>query len=221
MAQNKHTTAVIFNTLRDRICLLDYPPGTVLREAALAKEFGISRTPIRAVLQRLEHGALVAVRDGVGTIVTDLDSTELKDIYEMRQKMAELIGVLSPREITYADEQAAIDLLGRAKRLVKDYSASEYWQINHAQHALIADLIGNAVLRETWDQLYYRSARFWYREASHAPEGVAGDLVAELSEVVRALHKRDAVAVGYTQRNFIAYGFAKLQAALSPDQPIS
>lgn len=215
MAQDKNTATDIFETLRQRICLLDYLPGTVLREAALAKEFGISRTPIRAVLQKLEHSALVAVRDGVGTIVTDLDATELKDIYEMRQKIAELIGVLSPHDITHADEQAAMALLERAKRLVKEYSASEYWQINHAQHALIADLIGNAVLRETWDQLYYRSARFWYREASHAPEGIADDLVAELSEVARALHKRDAVALGYTQRIFIAYGFAKLQTALN------
>lgn len=216
MATDKHTTVRIFEILRDRICLLDYPPGTILREAALAKEFGISRTPIRAVLQRLEHGSLVSVRDGVGTIVTDLDTTALKDIYEMRQKMAELIGTLSPREITDADEKTAMDLLDQAKQLVTNYNASEYWQINHAQHALIADLIGNSVLRETWDQLYFRSARFWYREASRTPDGVAQDLVAELSETARALRERDAAAVGYTQRNFIAFGFARLKAALKP-----
>ena len=219
MGIDKHTTTGIYETLRDRICLLDYPPGSVLREAALAKEFGISRTPIRAVLQRLEHGSLVTVRDGVGTIVTDIDVAELCDIYEMRLKIAELIGVLSPRDITLEDEAAAQALLERAKRLVNDYSASEYWQINHAQHALIADLIGNSVLREAWDQLYYRSARFWYREASRTPEGVAQYLVAELSEIPRALRQRDAVAIGYIQRNYIAYGFARLKAALNPDQP--
>ena len=221
MGIDKHTTASIYAILRDRICLLDYPPGTVLREATLAKEFGVSRTPIRAVLQRLEHGSLVTVRDGVGTIVTDIDVAELCDIYEMRLKVAELIGVLAPRDITPDDEAAAQALLERAKRLVTHYSASEYWQINHAQHALIADLIGNSVLRETWDQLYYHSARFWYREASRAPDGVAQDLVAELSEISRALRARDARAVGYIQRNFIAYGFASLKAALNPDQPIS
>ena len=219
MGIDKHTTTGIYETLRDRICLLDYPPGSVLREAALAKEFGISRTPIRAVLQRLEHGSLVTVRDGVGTIVTDIDVAELCDIYEMRLKIAELIGVLSPRDITLEDEAAAQALLERAKRLVNDYSASEYWQINHAQHALIAELIGNSVLREAWDQLYYRSARFWYREASRTPEGVAQYLVAELSEIPRALRQRDAVAIGYIQRNYIAYGFARLKAALNPDQP--
>jgi DNA-binding GntR family transcriptional regulator len=214
MTADKHTTASIFEILRDRICLLDYPPGTILREAALAKEFGISRTPIRAVLQRLEHGSLVRVRDGVGTIVTDLDTTALRDIYEMRQKTAELIGILSPRKITANDERAASNLLDRAKQLVGGYNAPEYWRINHEQHALIADLIGNSFLRETWDQLYFRSARFWYREASRAPEGIAQDLVAELTEVVRALHAQDAIAVGYIQRNFIASGFARLQSAL-------
>jgi len=221
MTVEKHTTASIFETLRDRICLLDYPPGTVLREAELAKEFGISRTPIRAVLQRLEHGSLVTVRDGVGTIVTDLNKAELNDIYEMRLKMAELIGVLSPREITPDNEATAARLLKRANQLVDDYSPSEYWQINHAQHALIADLIGNSVLREVWDQLYFRSARFWYQEASRAHVGVAQDLVAELGEVARALRERDAMAVGYIQRNFIAFGFARLKAATNPDLPIS
>ncbi len=221
MASDKHTTSNIFETLRDRICLLDYLPGTILRETTLAKEFGISRTPIRAVLQRLEHGGLVIVRDGVGTIVTDLDTNALRDVYEMRQKTAELIGSLSPRKITANDEQAASDLLDRAKQLVKDYNAPEYWRINHEQHALIADLIGNLVLRETWDQLYYRSARFWYREASRAPEGIAQDLVAELTEISRAIRARDAIAVGYTQRNFIAFGFARLQSALKSGEATS
>ena len=216
MGTDKHTTASIYAILRDRICLLDYPPGTVLREATLAKEFGISRTPIRAVLQRLEHSSLVTVRDGVGTIVTDIDAAELCDIYEMRLKVAELIGVLAPRDITPDDEAATIALLARAKQLVTQYSASEYWQINHAQHALIADLIGNSVLREVWDQLYFRSARFWYQVASNTPDGAAQGLVAELSEVARALRQRDAIAIGYTQRNFIAFGFARLKLALNP-----
>lgn len=211
---DKHSVNSIFHILRDRICLLDYQPDDILRETALATEFGVSRTPIRAVLQRLEHGQLVMVRDGVGTIVTNPNVAELSDIYEMRIKMAELIGVLSPRAITTEDEVAIADLLKRTRHLVDAYNPSEYWRINHAQHALIADLIGNSVLRETWDQLYFRSARFWYREASRAPAGVAKDLVAEISDVARAYHQRDAVAVGYIQRNYIAYSFDRLKAAL-------
>ncbi len=91
--------AALFSTLRDRICLLDYPPGTVLREAVLAAEFGLSRTPIRSVLQRLAHDGLIESRDGVGTIVTAPDFPEIRDIYLVRLKIAERIGQMDPRPI--------------------------------------------------------------------------------------------------------------------------
>ncbi len=82
--------------LRDRICLLDYPPGTKLSEEALAAEFGISRTPLRRVLGRLElQGLLVSVQ-GVGTIVTDADIEALSQVYQLRMELAEMIGRLSP-----------------------------------------------------------------------------------------------------------------------------
>ena len=44
----------LYRELRDRISLLQYPPGTALRESALADEFGVSRTPIRRALHQLE-----------------------------------------------------------------------------------------------------------------------------------------------------------------------
>ncbi|MEZ5475956.1 MAG: GntR family transcriptional regulator [Thiolinea sp.] len=45
--------------MRRRICLLDYPPNTRLREEDLASEFGVSRTPLRRVLGHLESEGLV------------------------------------------------------------------------------------------------------------------------------------------------------------------
>ncbi|MBV9219252.1 MAG: GntR family transcriptional regulator, partial [Methylobacteriaceae bacterium] len=48
----------LYRTLRDRICLFDYPPGGRLSEEELAKEFSISRTPVRRVLGRLEAEGL-------------------------------------------------------------------------------------------------------------------------------------------------------------------
>ncbi len=63
----------IHATLRDRICLLEYAPGSLLREALLAEEFGVSRTPIREILQRLAQEGLVSTRNGVGTLVRPLD----------------------------------------------------------------------------------------------------------------------------------------------------
>jgi DNA-binding GntR family transcriptional regulator len=86
----------IYRILRDRICLLEYAPGSHLSEEELAQEFEISRTPVRRVLARLESEGLVQSVHGVGTIVTDVDIEELQQVYHLRMELAELIGKLSP-----------------------------------------------------------------------------------------------------------------------------
>jgi DNA-binding GntR family transcriptional regulator len=202
----------IFETLRDRICLLDYPPGTVLREAELAAEFGVSRTPIRAVLQQLAHGGLVAAKDGVGTIVTDLPRTEIRDIYLMRMKTAELIGAMDPLPLDPALGLAIAGLRAQAADLQDQFDIHAYWRINHELHLLIGGVIGNTALREIWDHFYFKSARHWYQHARNSTEDVSKALVAELDEVLRAVNEGDATALGYVQRNSIAYGLARLIA---------
>ena len=200
----------IFQILRDRICFVEYPPGTVLGEAELAAEFGVSRTPVRAALQKLAHDGLIVSRGGVGTIVTDLSFEEIQDIYHMRLKLAEMIGHMQPHEINEEHVMAAKSLLQRATQLAKTFDITEYGQTNHDLHFLISGIIGNTALQKMWDHFYFQSARMWYPHVRAAPANVAASLVAELVEVIRALGENGVVALGYSQRNSIAYGLSRL-----------
>lgn len=200
----------IYEVVRDRICLLEYPPGMVLHEAKLASEFGVSRTPIRTVLQRLAFGALIETKDGVGTIVTSLSLDELRDIYEVRLKIAEMIGHLSPKSCTQDHVQEAELLRARAEVLARNFNSVEYWRINHDLHFLIGDLIGNRALKHMWDHFYFQAARSWYALAKGMPSEVSISLLDQLAEVCRALRAGDVVAVGYTERNYIAFGLRRV-----------
>jgi len=63
----------IATELRNRICMMQSVSDNItLHEGALATEFGVSRTPIRQVLQKLSYERLVETRSGVGTIVSPL-----------------------------------------------------------------------------------------------------------------------------------------------------
>ena len=201
----------IYQCLRERICLLKYPPSTVLRETVLADEFNVSRTPIRAVLQQLAHSGLIESRDGVGNLVTDLEFAEVRDIYEMRQKVAELIGQMNPLAFTQEHRNVIGNLVMRADALQAGFVIEAYWQINHELHQLITTVIGNSALLSTWDTLYYQAARIWYQDAQRDSSGVVAALQAELSEMQRAILQSDALALGYIQRNYIAYGLARLE----------
>jgi len=202
----------IHDELRERICLLDYPPGTLLREGALAAEFGISRTPIREILQRLAFAGLVEARNGVGTIVTGFDFAELKDIYEMRIKIAELIGQLSPRRCRPDHIRSVEALLTRARRLRDRFDIREYWHINHEMHFIVGDLIGNAALRQMWDHFYFQVARIWYGVAQTTSGRVADSLYRELEDILGAMAENDVAAIGFIQRNYIAYGLRQVKA---------
>ena len=209
---NKRLSAKsILETLRNRICLLEYPPGTILRESDLAKEFGISRTPIRGVLQQLAHSGLIKSKDGVGTIVTDLSFDEIRDIYQMRIQLAQCIGHMNPRAFTQADSEAMYALQTRARLLTKKFDLVEYWMINHDQHFLIGGIIGNAALREMWDHFYFLAARMYYKHVQSHSVDLAVSLVCELSEVLRAINENNPIALGYIQSNYIAYGLAYLE----------
>ena len=85
----------LYNGIRSRIYTLDYPPGEVLREEEIAQEFGVSRTPIRQVLQTLENEGLVTSKSGIGSIVTTVDLPALKEVYAFRIKLVEIVGELS------------------------------------------------------------------------------------------------------------------------------
>ncbi len=202
----------IHEILRDRICLLEYRPGAIIREGELALEFDISRTPIREVLQRLENAGLVEIRNGVGTIVSERTLVEIKQIYQIRLRLAALIGDMTPNTCRPEDIATFEPLLERAHAVVKNFDAREYWHIDHEVHFAIGRLIGNAPLNEMWDRYYFQIASFWYQVIEAEPLDVSRSLVRELEDVREAMIRNDVSAVGYIERNYISYGFDRVLA---------
>ncbi|MTI08558.1 GntR family transcriptional regulator [Curvivirga aplysinae] len=202
---------VIQEIIRNRICFLEYPAGTTLKETALAEEFGVSRTPLREALNRLRYLGLIETRNGVGTVVVGLSYLQITQIYEMRMELAQLIGKLSPNKITDEHEEIALSLLTRAQRQTIEFDIQEYFAINHQLHHLIYDIIGNASLKEMWKQLYFQSASSWYQVAKNTTEKVCHSLIDEITDLVTAIKSRDAEAVGISQRLHIKYGFERIK----------
>lgn len=208
------SAASIHGEIRDRICLLDYRPGCVLRETEIAAEFGVSRTPVREALQRLAVEGLVEIRNGIGTIVTRLDLAALAEIYEMRAEMALAIGKMRTRPLTAPDAEGLAALLLRARALGDPFDIREYWEINHLLHHTISDVILNRTFRETWDNLYFRAARTWYDLARTMMADARHLLISEIAELDLAVRERDIVAVGNIKRNYIGYSWHRIRANL-------
>lgn len=208
------TVDAIQTEILQRICFLNYQPGDQLKEAELATEFGVSRTPVRDAISKISHLGLVETRNGVGTVVVALSAKQVRDVYDVRLELAQLISSLSPVTITQTHCKTGHALLQEARALCDDFNARRYIEINHRLHLLIGSLIGNGTLRSFWWQAYYQAASTWYRVSSKVGRGVAFALVAELQDINAALEVGDSTAIGSIQRIHIGYGYRRIETHL-------
>lgn len=218
MTTKRHTASEIHAALRERICLLKYPRGTVLRETDLALEFGVSRTPVREALQRLSVEGLVDIHNGVGTRVTKPSNETLRCVYKVRIELAAILGRMGLRSIEPSDIELLQDLVARTEKLKQKFSVEDYWDINHTLHYALTDLIVIEQFRTYWDSLYFRGARAWYELAANISEDATNLLYQEVTELERAMRFNDVDAIGFIKRNYISYCFQRLDIQLSADE---
>lgn len=182
----------IFETLRMRVCMLDYAPEARLNERELAAEFGVSRTPMRAVLQRLERDGLIESRHGQGTAVTSIDLKRMQDVYVVRMRLMDALSDSARLPIPDGLEARLADLVAACAGLLESRDKREFAQINIQLNTILHGLVKNDVLREINEKLFFESARFWFLlldELDFAEQVQA--LIDEISMIRRAIALRD------------------------------
>jgi DNA-binding GntR family transcriptional regulator len=202
----------IYKTIRDRVCLLEYQPGERLAEEDLAREFQVSRTPIRRVLSRLESEGLLESRHGVGTFVTDVDIDSLGQVFQLRMELAELIGKLDPIPRGVEDLARVRNLLARCDELLKQPDAKVYARINMDFFQELSATMGNLPLREISERLYYLTTRIWLKAVPRL--NLRDEIIVfrrEVADVLAAMEVGDLEAVGHIRRSHISMSVKRMK----------
>jgi DNA-binding GntR family transcriptional regulator len=193
-----------------------YRPGDRLVESELADRFGVSRTPIREALQRLETQSLLT-RDGRSLIVASLDHNQLAELYVVRGTLEGLAARLAARHATPEEVRVLRDMLEADRALEHDPNALS--RANRRFHKQIHLASHNRFLVQQLD-LVHRSMAL-LAVTSISAEGRSRDTLAEHEEIVRAIEAGDGEAADKALRDHISKAFvtrlkldaAKVQAA--------
>jgi DNA-binding GntR family transcriptional regulator len=205
----------IYHALRDRISLLQYPPGSRLSEEEIAQEFEVSRTPVRRVLARLESEGLVDARHGVGTIVTSVDVGQLEQVFQLRMELAVLIGRLSPKPRSEADLARIEALLRRCEELagMATLDADAFALLNADFFYELSAMTGNAPLKAISERLYFQTFRIWLQSVPRL--NLTDELVIfqrEIADILEAMRIGDLEAVGHIRRSHISMSFMRIKS---------
>lgn len=101
-----------YEEIRDAIIGLRLQPGDSLREAALAERLGVSKTPVREALGRLEKEGLVETTSFKGAVVSSYSREDLVEIYELRE-------LLEGAAVRTAAERSTPEALDRLRSIVE------------------------------------------------------------------------------------------------------
>ncbi|MFV2053406.1 GntR family transcriptional regulator [Aliiroseovarius sp. YM-037] len=163
-----------------------FKPGDRLVESDLADRFGVSRTPIREALQRLETQSLLT-RDGRSLIVASLDHNQLAELYVVRAELEGLAARLAARHAAPEEIRVLREMVEEDRALLADPSALS--RANRRFHKQVHLASHNRYLVQQLD-LVHRSMAL-LASTSLAAEGRGADALDEHSAIVAAIEAGD------------------------------
>lgn len=181
----------VFNTLRKAILNGELVPGQRLMEISLANRLGVSRTPVREAIKRLEQEGLVVIVQRKGAEVAGISGSQLRDVLEVRLALEELAGELACMRITDSD----IELLkNRNEEFLKqinnpDVQASEIARADVDFHSVIYNSTNNMRLIQMVNDFSQQMYRY---RLEHIKELKDRNILAkEHEDIIDAVSERD------------------------------
>lgn len=186
---SKTKNVAVYNKLRQGIIKGKLKPGQKVIMAELAKAFGLSETPVREAIRRLESEGYIDFTPHMGAIVTKIDEKELAEIYLIRIALEELATRLASPHLTEKDIDFLNKKNGEMETAIRQNRFEILAAINKAFHLRIYKAAPFPRLYKMICDLWETFER-WPSVFSYVPERAAAS-VEEHKKIIEALRTRD------------------------------
>ena len=192
---------VVFNTLRQAILKGELAPGERLMEIQLAEKLGVSRTPIREAIRKLELEGLVLMIPRKGAEVAKISEKSLRDVLEVRRSLEELAIELACQRMTEEDLGELQKAQDEFKKAIADGDAMRIAETDEHYHDVIYSGTQNAKLIQMLNNL--REQMYRYRLEYIKDEDKRQVLLVEHEHILAALKGRNIAEAKTAMREHI------------------
>ncbi len=179
----------VFEKLENDIILGVYPRGEVLTELKLVEQLGVSRTPIREALRRLEQERLIE-DSGKGSVVLGITEEDLEDIMNIRHHIEALAAYYAAVNITPERVQELAHIMDLQDFYYSKWDVEHLRQADDAFHDAICTLSERTVIIDTLIPLHRKTRR--YRRIAFSDKDRAGVSLQEHRGIFEAIAAGDA-----------------------------
>lgn len=205
----------VFEGIKEMILNNTYVPGEVLQIDRLSEEFGVSSTPIREALIRLEGYGLVTLIPNKGARVTEITVEDIRNTWEMRAVLEPYAASITAG-ISGLDEELENLREGFIEILNGNHDLDRYIEGDIRLHTLLYEHLPNPFLRETVQRVRQLSMRMRYfpEGVDQIKESIIASVTAEHLEIVDALLAHDAQRSSEAVRVHIERGLDRTLACM-------
>lgn len=171
--------------LRFRICTTHPDTPMLLHEGKLAQEFGVSRTPIRQVLQRLSFEHMLETRSGVGTMVRTLDPMQRELHFSMLSDILHLCTRCCAQNYT-TQSRIHIATITELSANPDNEPIAHYFTLRAQFLELISSLVQDQILAEAHAALHWRAIRWRMQAANNDVDSAFAALRNTITKVIAA-----------------------------------
>jgi len=153
---------VVFNTLRTAIITGEFAPGERLMEISLAERLGVSRTPVREAIRKLEKEGLVVIEPRRGAYVSDISVKDMVDTLVVREDMEGLAAFLAAQSISGEEIAELEEITAGYSDAIANGVMEDIIRYDEAFHRRIVELSGNRTLMQLFETVQELALRFRY-----------------------------------------------------------
>lgn len=200
MAQDRQTAGMdVYQAIYELLLKGEFKPGDRLTETKLAERFGISRTPVREALNRLEHQKLLQHQPYRGMVVRTLDHQAVTELYVMREVLEGTAAALAARHATDAEISVMKDIVARDRKHTAD--SSSLAQSNKLFHESVQRAAHNRYIVQALNSLAESMALLG--PTSLAVAGRVEEALDQHEQIVTAIENHDPQAAEKAARAHI------------------
>ncbi|NPV28823.1 MAG: GntR family transcriptional regulator [Firmicutes bacterium] len=181
---------VVFDTLREAIINGTLRPGERLMEIQLAEELGVSRTPVREAIRKLELEGFVVMVPRKGAYVAGISLKDIADVFEVRASLEALAAGLAAERITEEELEELERILVRKAKIIEEGNLPSFVECDSRFHDTLYQVSRNQRLIQILSNLRDEIQRF--RAVSLAYPGRMREALEEHRKIVEAIAERNA-----------------------------
>lgn len=202
----------VYDAIEQNILNGVYASGEIISESKLSEELGVSRTPVREAMARLENERLIGITPS-GTVVLGITDRDVRDMFEVKLHLEPIVSVMASQNISQEALAKLKDIIDQQEFYASKHNTERIRNLDTEFHDLIYSECGSPVFQSILSPIHHKLLK--YRKASLEKSDRSYHSVEEHMAIYEALKVKDRMQVEMLMLEHIRHAYENIKKGVT------